>query len=192
MKFNPQFGKDEHYIGPGEYYASDQDIVISTLLGSCISVALYDKEKKLGGINHFMLPSPQNKEDLLFSRSAKYGIHAMELLINDILKLGGTKKLLKAKVFGGSSVINFKEKATYNIPKMNIEFIFKFLELEHIPVESYSVGGSLPRKVYFFPADAKVLMRFSKTEYESLVKRESMYSQKLMESPENAGKPILF
>ena len=192
MKLNLQFGKDEHYIGPGEFYSSSEDIIISTLLGSCISVALYDKEKKIGGINHFMLPFPKEKEGLYFSKSAKYGIHAMELLINDVLKLGGDKKLLKAKVFGGSSVLSYKEKATYNIPKMNIEFIFKFLEIEHIPVESYSVGGSLPRKIYFSPVDSKVMMRFSKTEYASLVRRESVYSQKLMESSKNSGKPILF
>lgn len=192
MKLNIQFDKYEHHIGPGEFYSSSQDIVISTLLGSCISVALYDKERKVGGINHFMLPFPQKQEGVVFSKSAKYGIHAMELLINDMYKKGGIRKALQAKVFGGSSVLQYKEEATYNIPKMNIEFVFKFLELERIPVESYSVGGVLPRKIYFFPFDAKVLMRFAKSESGGLVRRESQYSQKLMESTRNAGNPLLF
>ena len=192
MRHNNRLGKSEEYIGPGEYYASTDDIIISTLLGSCIAVALYDISQPVGGLNHFMLPFPKSKENSEFSTSAKYGINAMEILINAILKEGGKKNKLRAKVFGGSAVLDYKKEATYNIPRMNIEFVFRFLETEHIPVDSYSVGGSLPRKIHFFPQTAKVLMRFSHSGNSGLIRRENIYSHKLLEETKNAGKPILF
>lgn len=192
MRFNPQFARPEQYIGPGEYYSSGEDIVISTLLGSCIAVALYDTYLPLGGLNHFMLPYPKIQGDLLFSNSAKYGVHAMEVLINDMMKKGCRKDKLRAKVFGGSTVISYAKEATYNIPRMNIEFVFRFLENERIPVDSYSVGGAQPRKIYFFPATAKILMKYSKPEDAGLARRENLYSHKILEETENAGKPVLF
>jgi chemotaxis protein CheD len=192
LKFNQQFARPEHYIGPGDYYSSGDDIVISTLLGSCIAVALYDTNLPMGGLNHFMLPFPKVQSDSLFSNSAKYGVHAMEVLINDMLKKGCRKEKLRAKVFGGSTVISYAQEATYNIPRMNIDFIFRFLETERIPVDSYSVGGARPRKIFFFPVTAKVLMKYSKAEDTGLAHHENLYSLKILEETENAGKPVLF
>jgi len=192
LKMNVHFNKPEKYIGPGEFYASRDDVVISTLLGSCISVALYDSQQLLGGMNHFMLPFPRSALGESVSTSAKYGVNAMEVLINDILKKGGQKNKLKAKVFGGSAVLDYHKEATYNIPKMNITFAFEFLDTERIPVESYSVGGTRPRKIFFFPHDARILMKYSNSSSPGLVKRESQYSQTLMEQTGNAGRPILF
>jgi Chemotaxis protein; stimulates methylation of MCP proteins len=192
LKSNSQFGKLEQYIGPGGYYSSRDDVIISTLLGSCISVALYDPGVPVGGMNHFMLPFPKVRDDSLYSSTAMYGINAMEVLINDILKKGGRKNCLRAKVFGGSTVLAFDRQATYDIPKMNITFIFDFLEREHLPVDSYSVGGSSARKIWFFPQTARVLMSYSKASSGGLARRENIYSQKLLESTSNAGKPILF
>lgn len=192
LKHNAQFDRPEKYIKPGDFFSSSDDIIISTLLGSCISVALYDQHRRIGGLNHFMLPFPKGSAQNEFFGSSKYGVNAMELLINSILKMGGDKKTLRAKVFGGSTVLDFKTEATYNIPKMNIDFIFSFLETERIPVDSYSVGGVLPRKILFFPYESRVLMKFSKTSYAGLEEREEKYTHKLLEETENAGKPILF
>lgn len=192
LKVNIHFNKPEKYIGPGEFYASRDDVVISTLLGSCISVALYDPVLKIGGLNHFMLPFPRAVTGEIVSTNAKYGVNAMEVLINDILKKGGQKSKLKAKVFGGSAVLDYHKEATYNIPKMNISFAFEFLDTEKIPVESYSVGGTRPRKIFFFPMEARILMKYSKSSSPGLAKRESQYSQILMEQTANAGKHILF
>ncbi len=189
---NIHFDKPEKYIGPGEFYASREDVVISTLLGSCISVALYDPDLKIGGLNHFMLPFPHAVTGEILSTNAKYGVNAMEVLINDILKKGGQKNKLKAKVFGGSAVLDYQKEATYNIPKMNISFAFEFLDTERIPVEAYSVGGTRPRKIFFFPREARILMKYSKSSSPGLAKRESHYSQILMEQTANGGKPILF
>lgn len=177
---------------PGEFYASRDDILISTLLGSCISVALYDPLLPVGGLNHFLLPFPKNSDNPLFSNSARYGINAMEVLINSIMKLGGKKNRFVAKVFGGSASIDYKKKATYNIPKMNIHFVFEFLENERIPVEAYSVGGTLPRRIYFFPKETRVLMKYSKDSPFGLIRQETEYSETLLEKTKNDGKPILF
>lgn len=177
---------------PGEFYASRDDILISTLLGSCISVALYDPLLPVGGLNHFLLPFPKNSDNPLFSNSARYGINAMEVLINSIMNLGGKKNRFVAKVFGGSASIDYKKKATYNIPKMNIHFVFEFLENERIPVEAYSVGGTLPRRIYFFPKETRVLMKYSKDSPFGLIRQETEYSETLLEKTKNDGKPILF
>lgn len=179
MTINPKFDIPETYIGPGESAVSGENIVISTLLGSCIAVALFDKVKHAGGLNHFLLPFP--KSGSVFSDSGRYGIHAMELLINDLLKLGVSRNRLHAKVFGGSAMLSYREKAVYNVPKMNIRFVFEFLDLERIPVDSYSVGGDLPRKVFFFPHTGKVLMRFTQKTLPALERRESRYSLELKE-----------
>jgi len=182
--------RSEIVIKPGEFYSSDKDEVISTLLGSCISVALYDLSLPVGGLNHFLLPFPKNTDNPLFSNSGKYGINAMELLINDILKKGGEKKNLRAKVFGGSTVLALKKRAVYDIPKINIAFVFGFLETERIPVDAYSVGGTIPRRISFFTYDARVMMKFTKSGTSGLVNRENAFSHKLLEKTENEGKPI--
>ncbi len=185
MTINPKFGVPETYIGPGESAVSDENVVISTLLGSCIAVALFDTVKQAGGLNHFLLPFP--KSGSVFSDSGRYGIHAMELLINDLLKLGVSRDRLHAKVFGGSAMLSYQEKAVYNVPGMNIRFIFEFLDLEKIPVDSYSVGGDLPRKVFFFPHTGKVLVRFTQKTLPALERRESRYSQELKEKTAGEG-----
>jgi len=192
LKINSLFKKPEKYIGPGDYYASKQDIIISTLLGSCISVALFDPKQKIGGMNHFMLPFPKKNETGILSRNAKYGINAMEILINELIKKGCVKNDLIAKVFGGSTLLNYDKEAVYDIPKMNISFAFEFLRIENIPVESYSVGGILPRKIYFFPVEGKVKMKNSVQKYDDLIKKEARYAQTLREATLNAGKVILF
>lgn len=182
----------ERIIGPGEYYASREDIVISTLLGSCISVALYVPGTGMGGLNHFMLPSPQSHDTSILTNNARYGVNAMEVLINEIFKLGGRRGDLRAKVFGGSTMLSIGTGDALSVAQKNIRFIFEFLDTERIPVDSYSVGGTLPRKIYFFTASAKVLMRFTKSESSGLSRREEKYTQSLQESSRNDGKPILF
>jgi chemotaxis protein CheD len=194
LTFNRDFSVPEKVIGPGEYFSSVDDVAISTLLGSCVAVALYDRVAQMGGLNHFMLPVPKGTviHPHIDAQSARYGVNAMELLINDLMKKGAERKRLRAKVFGASSVLYYEQEATFNVPKMNIEFIFEFLEMERIPVDAYSVGGSLPRKVYFFPRTAKVLMKYTKMASGSLSRRETRYAIALREAEKNDGKPVLF
>jgi chemotaxis protein CheD len=148
-------------ILPGEYYASNKNEIIYTILGSCISVVLYDPLLKIGGMNHFMLPEEGKKSDKDFfeTQSGRYGINAMELLINSLLKLGTTKSRITAKIFGGSKVLNVINEKRISIADQNIDFAFKFMETENIPVVSSDTGGTNTRKILFYSGTGKVFQQ---------------------------------
>lgn len=139
-----------------------------------------------------MLPVPKDPSSNPLSAEARYGINAMELLINDVLLKGARRGFLRAKVFGGSSMIDLGREATFDVPRMNIQFVFDFLDRERVPVDAYSVGGDRPRRIHFFPRTTKVLMRFSDRGGRGISGRDARYSHALLESFENAGRPILF
>lgn len=167
-----QFEQELITIHPGEYYATLDDAIISTVLGSCIAVGLYDGEAGTGGLNHFMLPGEGGKLDLVRSPNAKYGMYAMELLINDLMKLGARRRALKAKVFGGGSVLRFAGGGSSKIPGNNIAFAFEYLQKEGIPVLASDVGGKEPRKIFFFARSGKVLLKRIAGSLADLAERE--------------------
>jgi chemotaxis protein CheD len=154
-----QFEQELITIHPGEYFATKDDTIISTVLGSCVAVGLFDSQARAGGLNHFMLPGESGRIDLIKSPNAKYGMYAMELLINDLMKLGAKKASLSAKVFGGGSVLRFAGGGGYKIPANNIDFAFEYLREEGIPVIASDVGGKEPRKIFFFAQSGKVLLK---------------------------------
>lgn len=130
----------------GEYHASGRSEVISTVVGSCVAVCLFEPVKKIGGMNHILLPGTANWND--FDFSARYGINAMELLINRMMKLGAERKIIIAKAFGGActlSAMNSKD----HIGIRNSEFVIEFLEQEGLRLASCSLGGDTGRKVLF-------------------------------------------
>ena len=155
---NSNFKRITIYIGG--YYASRQPAVIKTVLGSCISVCLFENNLKFGGMNHFMLPEMKEwenpEDDYNYTR---YGLYAMEVLINEIIKLGGKKANLTAKIFGGGHVLTGMTSNVLQVPDKNIRFARKFLADENIPIISEDVGGSWPRKVFFFNTENRVLMK---------------------------------
>ena len=127
------------------------DVVFSTILGSCISACLYDVKEGVGGINHFLLASGSVED-----QSSRYGINAMELLVNGILKLGGTRSNLRAKVFGGGQMLP-------NLPDVgaeNTNFVHRYLSEEGIECVSSSVGGNKARRIRFHPASGRVKQVF--------------------------------
>jgi len=148
-------------LHPGDYYASDEDIIISTVLGSCVSVALFDPGRRQGAMNHFMLPESRNinpEIDLILQDRARYGLFAMEMIINELMKMGSSKRDLKAKLFGGSNM--FREiNSVVSVGKLNIEFAMKFLKNEKIPIISSDLGGFSGRKLHYFPKTGKILMK---------------------------------
>ncbi len=156
--FNTRLGKDVTFIHPGEFFSSYDDIIISTLLGSCISVVLVDHANEVGGMNHFMLPSTTSKEFYL-TQSGKYGMFAMELLINSLMKNGADRKSLEAKVFGGATVMQDLGKSYINVSQSNIDFAFEYLNVESIKIISSDVGGILGRKIFLYPKTGKVLLK---------------------------------
>jgi chemotaxis protein CheD len=140
----------------GGVYASNKHLKITTLLGSCVAACLYDPVAKIGGMNHILLPGTMQAGDE--GLATRYGVHAMELLINRIMKLGGSKQNLRAKVFGGAKMLSFAP-GVIDIAAMNSEFILEFLKREHIPLEAYSLGGVSAVTVWFEPITGKVQIR---------------------------------
>lgn len=144
----------------GEYYSSSEPAVITTILGPCVAVCLYDQASRTGGMNHILLPGDRENESC--SGDARYAINAMELLINQMMKLGADRYRLKAKVFGGAQIYPFlKQEMAMGLK--NIEMVIDFLIIERIPITNYNFGGSHPRKVYFYTTTGDVLLQKIKT-----------------------------
>jgi chemotaxis protein CheD len=143
---------------PAEYRVTDQPIALVTLLGSCVAACLYDPAAGVGGMNHFMLPDAQPANMAATGDgSARYGVHAMELLINDLLKRGARRGRLQAKVFGGGNVL--RGFTTDPIGTRNARFVLGYLQAESIPVLAQDLGDVHPRKVGFFAQTGRALVR---------------------------------
>jgi chemotaxis protein CheD len=182
-RYSEKFGRNMVILYPGEFHVSSRDI-IATVLGSCISVCIRDTKTGIAGMNHFMLPGDVRSEDMFFSASTKYGMFAMEQLINEILKKSGSKNDFEAKVFGGGHVLNFR-KTDGNVPESNIEFVRAFLRMEEIPVVREDVGGYTGRKILFFPDTGKVLLKRLKTTVDStIIRAELSYKTRLFREKE--------
>jgi chemotaxis protein CheD len=191
--FDPQFGCDAAKILPGEYYASGREMVIVTTLGSCVSACLWDDVRKVGGMNHFMLPESGASGFDLHGESGRYGVFAMELLINELIKMGAQKSRLKAKVFGAGNVL--ESLVSSNVGERNAEFVARFLATERIPVLASDLLDVWPRKVYLFPTTGRVLVRKLKIlNNDTIATRERSYSTALkkVETAQAGGDIELF
>jgi chemotaxis protein CheD len=158
------FQYDAVKVLPGEYFVTGEDILVMTVLGSCIAACIWDNKARLGGMNHFMLPEGEDG-------SGRYGSYAMELLLNEMFKLGARRETMQAKIFGGGAVMaGF---TTMNVGERNTQFVFDYLAAERIPVVSQDVLDVHPRKVCFFPVTGKVLVkRLAHAHPEALVVEE--------------------
>jgi len=149
-------GKTQH-INQGEYaVGKDPELMITTLLGSCVAACLYDPVAKVGGMNHILLPEDTGGA----ASGASFGVNAMELLINAVVKQGGDRRRLEAKVFGGGRMV----KGLSNIGERNVAFVKKFLGAEGINCVSESTGGDAGRRVQFWPHSGKVRQKFMESE----------------------------
>lgn len=146
-----EFDWDKHRtqsVAQGEYKCSDDPgIILSTILGSCVCACIYDTERNLGGLNHFLLPGGSDSSH----SKERYGAYAMEILINELLKKGATRTNLAAKLFGGSMMIQNQE----NIGELNSQFALNYLKSEGIPCVSESLGGRSARRIHFHPATGR-------------------------------------
>lgn len=171
---------------PGDFYVSKNQEMITTVLGSCVSACIYDPSSGYGGMNHFMLPGDDSKTTS--DESTRYGLYAMESLINEILKCGTQKSSLKAKLFGGGQIIENMS----DVGRKNIHFAKTFLFAEGIPLESSDLGLAYPRKVNFFPHLGKVMVKRLKVlNNRSIEKRERQYMNTLNKK-DNCGDIELF
>jgi len=187
--FERDFGRNAVKIMPGEFFCAKEDVVISTVLGSCVSACIWDRTAKVGGMNHFMLPGGESGGDELTAASGRYGVFAMEQLINELIKRGARKGNLEAKVFGGGAVLrNF---STLNVGERNAAFVLDFLKTEGIRVVSQDLLDIHPRRVAFFPATGRALCKkLTKTDT-SVVNAEQQYKAKI-NTTEVAGDIELF
>ena len=168
-------------ILPGEYYYTAEDMLIVTVLGSCVSACIRDRVRGLGGMNHFMLPDGGDPHNPV-SASMRYGGFAMEDLINDLLKAGARRENLEAKVFGGGAVL--RGFSAMNVGERNAAFVIDFLKTERIPVMAEDLNDIYPRKVYFFPRTGKVLVKkLMQTQNDTLARRELDYAKRLKVQP---------
>ena len=162
-------------ILPGEYYVSVHDELITTVLGSCISVCIRDKVRGIGGMNHFMLPSNDERDSSWNEKvnsATRYGNHAMEHLINDILKVGGNRRDLEAKMFGGGHVL----KIELNIGGKNADFARHYLAREGLNLVAEDVEGKDPRKIQFYPRSGRArVKKLRKVNNNTIARREQQY-----------------
>lgn len=134
--------------------SADPDVMLTTVLGSCVAACLYDPVARVGGMNHFLLPGQRSD----CNESMSYGLNAMELLINTMLKQGGKRSRFQAKLFGGGNM----QQGFSDIGRKNAAFATDFLSCEGIPCMAQSLGGLTARRVRFWPTTGKAQVRVLK------------------------------
>ena len=171
-------------ILPGEYYVTINDEAIVTVLGSCVSACIRDKVFGIGGMNHFMLPMSKEQASIMkkSEESARYGNFAMEQMINDILKNGGRRENLEVKIFGGGRVLQNMQ--SIDVGRRNIDFVKEYIQTEGMTLLKEDVGDVCPRKVMFFPATGRALVkRLRSMHNNTIIEREESYMHDLEEKP---------
>jgi len=170
-------------ILPGEFYMTSQPIYIATTLGSCISACIWDNKAQIGGMNHFMLPLTEKEAHEInwglrgkATDATRYGNFAMEHLINAILKCGGRRCNLQAKIFGGGKVL----KKMSDVGERNTEFVKRYLVTEDIPIVGEDVGSVFPRKVLFEPTTGRAFIKkLDNLHNDTIVRRETDYRNRI-------------
>ena len=186
--------KNNHYaakIKPGEFYVSFNGELITTILGSCVSVCVRETRLGIGGMNHIMLPDADRYnrwDNSPASLDARYGNIAMERLINFILSHGGKRENLEIKVFGGATLFNFIEQ----VGTKNIEFVKLYLLKEGFKISNEDVGGRRPRKIHFYSSTGRVRVKeLANLHNQTLYEREREYLVQVMKNT-NTGNIELF
>ena len=178
--FEREFERNAVKLLPGEYFVSEDDIVLSTVLGSCIAACMWDRNARVGGMNHFMLPGDPARAGTdadPIGLAGRYGVFAMEQLINELIKRGARKSNLEAKLFGGGAVLrNF---TALNVGERNAEFVLNFLRTEGIRIASQDLLDVFARRVAFFPTSGRALCRKLPQADAAVVSAEQKYNAQL-------------
>ena len=184
--YDAHFRNEAVKVLPGEFFVHDEDILIMTTLGSCIAACLWDREKRVGGMNHFLLPDGGGATD-----SGRYGSFAMDLLIGELVKRGATRSTMEAKVFGGGAVVSGMN--TINVGERNTNFVLDYLRTERITVVSKDVMDIYPRKVCFLPASGKAMVkRLATANTEALAAQERAAANRAAPVTSGGGSVDLF
>ncbi len=164
-------------LSPAEYFASGESVTISTLLGSCVAACLFDPVRQIVGMNHFLLGNRRYAREMALSatEAGRYGVHAMELLINEMMGLGAVRRNLRAKAFGGATLMSNAADAGnfFCVGEVNARFIREFLANEGIPLLAEDMGGEKGRVIHFSNGDFAVFVRkIEQTRTERLARRD--------------------
>jgi chemotaxis protein CheD len=184
--WDPQLERWSAKILPGEYYVTSTDEAITTVLGSCISACVRDRELRIGGMNHFMLPEDTSEGtsswlDKATGLATRYGSFAMESLINDLLKRGAKRNRLEVKLFGGGKMIA----SMLDIGARNIAFAHQWLKTECLPIVAEDVGDVTPRCIIYTPIDGKVRVKHLQSmESRAIATREQTYLSTFRKKPD--------
>ncbi len=178
-------------LSPAEYYASAESVTISTLLGSCVAACLFDPVKQIVGMNHFLLGNRRYAREMPLSatEAGRYGVHAMELLINEMMRLGASRASLRAKAFGGATIMSSRAEAGnfLCVGEINARFIREFLANEGIPLLAEDLGGPKGRVIHFSNGDYAVFVRkIEQTRSERVARRDRAVWQRAIERQEAA------
>ncbi len=171
-------------ISLGEHHVAQSKVVIRTLLGSCISVCFYDSKTNIVGMNHFLLASDNlQRSNIHDSRAGYYGVYAMQIVINKMIKLGADKQRILCKVFGGGNVVaqlGSYDGESMTVGEQNIAFVFEFLKRARISVANQDVGGVNGRVIYFDSNDFSVYRSLINQQQELQVKKKETLHYKNM------------
>jgi len=167
--FDREFDISAVKLLPGEYYVTSSDMVLTTVLGSCVSACVRDSTAGIGGMNHFMLPEDADPTSRGAAAAMRYGAYAMEILLNELFKGGARRERLEAKVFGGGAVL--ANMTTLNIGDRNADFVLRYLQMEQVRVAAQDLRGSLPRRINYFPVTGRVTMRKLRQQDDALLVR---------------------
>ncbi len=171
---------------PGEFFVTEEDLVITTTLGSCIAACLWDRDRRIGGMNHFLLPDSGGS-----AASGRYGSFAMDLLIGEMVKRGASRTSMEAKVFGGGAVISGM--SSINVGELNTRFVLDYLRTERIAVVSKDVLDIHARKVCFLPSTGKAMVkRLASTNTQALLAQELAAARRATPAATSAGSVDLF
>lgn len=181
-----------HSVLPGDFKVTTQkNEVISTLLGSCVAACIRCTKTGYGGLNHFLLPSVRGRDINGDNQAMRYGDYAMEVLIGAILRNGGSRNNLEAKIFGGANMLDSQSKNP--VGRSNIQFVLDFINSEGISLISEDIGGTSGRKIFFHPASGKVKVQRLHKEKEADVKEfETKYGHNLDNKDTDSGTIELF
>jgi chemotaxis protein CheD len=184
--WDAHFGKEAVKVLPGEFFVHDEDVLVMTTLGSCIAACLWDREKRVGGMNHFLLPDSGGAGGGAGDASGRYGHFAMDQLIGELVKRGANRSTMEAKVFGGGAVIGGM--TSLNVGERNTQFVLEYLRTERITVVSKDVMDVYPRKVCFLPASGKAMVkRLATTNTDALLAQERQAAARAVPAAANAG-----
>jgi chemotaxis protein CheD len=166
-------------VFPGEFYITrETNEVLVTVLGSCVSACIRDPVVGVGGMNHFMLPQHGSGAWGNDLKSTRFGNFAMEKLINELIKAGCVRERMEIKVFGGGNVTD----SSNAVGSENAEFIMAYLKAEGLKCAARDLGGTLPRRIHYYPSTGRVVRRLlGISERYSIDREEHDYGSRLQQ-----------